>query len=248
MSIWSKIWDIPYHHEYIDGDSVMTNKEAYGIIFSPPRRSARNFMLDLFKALDKSNKQNTMPPIPTPQRVPVGFTTTLSTIKMDITTEALIITELASIPEKYRRPFNSTHEGFAVLKEEVDELWDEVKKNGSKERLRAEAVQVAAMAVRFIQELTSKTTDEQQKEWWESLCDGPVVKRPISQYGGTSTGADHYFTPYKYLFSDQQELDKATTNHFHLEENAHDLKTMGLYERSFKLTKALKAVSEFYAL
>ncbi len=24
-------------------------------------------------------------------------------------------------------PFNSYHEGFAVLKEEIDELWDEIK-------------------------------------------------------------------------------------------------------------------------
>lgn len=49
--------------------------------------------------------------------------------------------------------FNSAHEGFAVLKEEVDELWDEVKKNGSVRdyaKLRAEAVQIGAMAMRFI--------------------------------------------------------------------------------------------------
>lgn len=49
--------------------------------------------------------------------------------------------------------FNSAHEGFSVLKEEVDELWDEVKaKQGARDiaKLRKEAVQVAAMAVRFI--------------------------------------------------------------------------------------------------
>ena len=53
-------------------------------------------------------------------------------------------------------PFNSAHEGFAVLKEEVDELWDEVKKNRSKRckrLMRVEAMQVAAMAVRFMSEL-----------------------------------------------------------------------------------------------
>lgn len=46
-------------------------------------------------------------------------------------------------------PFNSTHEGYGVLLEEVDELWDEVKVN---ETLKAcgEATQVAAMAVRFM--------------------------------------------------------------------------------------------------
>lgn len=50
-------------------------------------------------------------------------------------------------------PFNSAHEGFAVLKEEVDELWDEVRaKQGARdiEAMRKEAVQVAAMALRFI--------------------------------------------------------------------------------------------------
>lgn len=49
--------------------------------------------------------------------------------------------------------FNSAHEGFAVLAEEVDELWDHVKaKQGARdvEAMRKEAVQVAAMALRFI--------------------------------------------------------------------------------------------------
>jgi hypothetical protein len=47
--------------------------------------------------------------------------------------------------------FNSAHEGFAVLKEEVDELWDEVKRRDKiPDHLRKEAVQVAAMALRFL--------------------------------------------------------------------------------------------------
>lgn len=52
--------------------------------------------------------------------------------------------------------FNSAHEGFAVLKEEVDELWDHVKTNQKKrdlEAMRKEAIQVAAMAVRFATEV-----------------------------------------------------------------------------------------------
>src|SRR5271168_4619720 len=50
-------------------------------------------------------------------------------------------------------PFNSAHEGFAVLKEEVDELWDQVKikqKNRDLDKMKSEAIQVAAMALRFI--------------------------------------------------------------------------------------------------
>lgn len=53
--------------------------------------------------------------------------------------------------------FNSAHEGYAVLLEEVEELWDEVKKSPKKRdiaRMREEAVQVAAMAVRFIHDCT----------------------------------------------------------------------------------------------
>ena len=49
-------------------------------------------------------------------------------------------------------PFNSAHEGYAVLKEEVDELWDDVKKN-RKWQARGEAIHVAAMAVRFLRDI-----------------------------------------------------------------------------------------------
>lgn len=59
--------------------------------------------------------------------------------------------ELMTAMEKFP-PMNSAHEGFAVLKEEVDELWDHVKaKQGSRDiaAMRKEAVQVAAMAIRF---------------------------------------------------------------------------------------------------
>ena len=50
-------------------------------------------------------------------------------------------------------PFASAHEGYSVLLEEVDELWDEIKKNGPTERVKAEAIQVAAMAVRLIHDV-----------------------------------------------------------------------------------------------
>jgi hypothetical protein len=54
--------------------------------------------------------------------------------------------------------FNSAHEGYAILLEEVDELWDEVKNNkhddGAKQR--KEAIQVAAMAIRFVLDISDK--------------------------------------------------------------------------------------------
>lgn len=48
---------------------------------------------------------------------------------------------------------NSAHEGYAVIAEEVDELWEHVKvKQGERNvpEMTYEAVQVAAMALRFI--------------------------------------------------------------------------------------------------
>jgi len=53
-------------------------------------------------------------------------------------------------------PFNSSHEGYAVIKEEMDELWDEVKKSRSmrsKQTMMAEAIQIGAMALRFIADI-----------------------------------------------------------------------------------------------
>jgi hypothetical protein len=54
--------------------------------------------------------------------------------------------------------FNSAHEGYAILLEEIDELWEEVKKKPhlrDKAKMEAEAIQVAAMAMRFIMEVTN---------------------------------------------------------------------------------------------
>lgn len=56
-------------------------------------------------------------------------------------------------------PFASPHEGYAILKEEVDELWDEVKKKPSLRSnmaLEKEAIQVAAMALRFLVDVCYK--------------------------------------------------------------------------------------------
>jgi uncharacterized protein YjaG (DUF416 family) len=55
--------------------------------------------------------------------------------------------------------FNSAHEGYAIILEELDELWDLVKVNPAKipfndreahkKKILEEAIQVAAMGMRF---------------------------------------------------------------------------------------------------
>lgn len=52
-------------------------------------------------------------------------------------------------------PFNTAHEAYAVILEEMDELWDEIKKQSkprterNKRAICKEAKQVAAMAIRL---------------------------------------------------------------------------------------------------
>lgn len=53
--------------------------------------------------------------------------------------------------------FNSLHEGYAVLMEEIDELWEEIKhRNTDLLAIREEAIQVAAMALKMVMFIDSK--------------------------------------------------------------------------------------------
>ena len=68
--------------------------------------------------------------------------------------------ELARAELKFP-PFNSYHEGYAIIKEEVDELWGEVKdKRRKRDNLYYEATQVAAMAIRFMKLVREKETTQ----------------------------------------------------------------------------------------
>jgi hypothetical protein len=66
----------------------------------------------------------------------------------------LVELELWAACDKFK-PMNSAHEGFAILKEEVDELWDDIKANNLA-GAKAEAKQVAAMAVRFMMDVCTR--------------------------------------------------------------------------------------------
>ena len=63
--------------------------------------------------------------------------------------------ELARAMELHK-PFNSAHEAYAVILEELDEFWEEVRKrreSRSELAMRSELVQIAAMAMRTIIDL-----------------------------------------------------------------------------------------------
>lgn len=67
-----------------------------------------------------------------------------------------VVEELVSACEKWP-PMNSAHEGFAVIQEEFNkELWEHVCTRQDKrdlEAMRKEALQVAAMAIRFVHDV-----------------------------------------------------------------------------------------------
>lgn len=78
--------------------------------------------------------------------------------------------------------FRSAHEGYAVILEELDELWEEVKGvkgERSHRRMREEAIQVAAMAVRFIMDVTDiqrRDVTESESARWAGLVP-PATQR-----------------------------------------------------------------------
>lgn len=67
-----------------------------------------------------------------------------------------VMIELQRARYKHPGKQHSAHEGYAVLLEEVDEVWDEVKKNSKRrdrKKMYEELVQVAAMAQRMAEDL-----------------------------------------------------------------------------------------------
>lgn len=66
---------------------------------------------------------------------------------------ALIDAELERATTRFDS-FHSSHEGWAVIREEVDELWEHVKANtGTEREAMLEALQIATMALRYVYDL-----------------------------------------------------------------------------------------------
>ena len=67
-----------------------------------------------------------------------------------------VVDELMMLKSKVDDP-NSPHHGYALLLEEMDELWEEIRKKNQfrdLEAMREEAMQIAALAIRFMVDLT----------------------------------------------------------------------------------------------
>lgn len=62
-----------------------------------------------------------------------------------------IETEYRNARTKFE-PLHSAHEGYAVIKEELEELWEDVKVDNL-ESAKKEAIQIGAMALAFLVEI-----------------------------------------------------------------------------------------------
>jgi NTP pyrophosphatase (non-canonical NTP hydrolase) len=62
-----------------------------------------------------------------------------------------VICELERAYAKHGKASWTRHEFYGILKEEVDELWEAIKKDQPPKRVRAEAIQVAAMVFRYLE-------------------------------------------------------------------------------------------------
>lgn len=73
-------------------------------------------------------------------------------LEMDRVSSSVLL-ELDKAMTKHKG-MNSSHEAYAVLLEEMDEFWDEVKKQvPDKKNMRKELLQISAMAQRAILDL-----------------------------------------------------------------------------------------------
>jgi NTP pyrophosphatase (non-canonical NTP hydrolase) len=62
-----------------------------------------------------------------------------------------ITCELDRAYSKHGREQWGRHEFYAILKEEVDELWDAIKTDAPQGEVRKEAIQVASMVFRYLE-------------------------------------------------------------------------------------------------
>ena len=81
----------------------------------------------------------------------------------------LVREELRRAMEKFG-PFHSPHEGYAIIKEELEETWDEIKANNLHSSCD-EAIQVAAMAMRYLFDLMPDDFDTDYRDIGKNFKD-----------------------------------------------------------------------------
>ena len=75
----------------------------------------------------------------------------------EVTDELRRLKALCDDPDHPFDKLQSVHQGYGLLLEELDELWDEIKKKNdlrNTKAMREEAKQLAALAIRFMTDLT----------------------------------------------------------------------------------------------
>ena len=108
-----------------------------------------------------------------------------------------VSTEILRATRKFGK-FNSAHEGYAVLLEEVEELWDEIKdKKRSQYKMKTEAIQVAAMAIRIILDcfpILDKDGLTDTEEYPYDISHTTIIDEPIEKMSKCpQCGAMHNF-------------------------------------------------------
>lgn len=84
--------------------------------------------------------------------------------------EGLAEALLSEILGEYKRarkefsPFNSRHEGYGVILEELDEAWDSIKTNQLNAVLESEMIQIGAMVLAFLLEVIYDSSEETKNE------------------------------------------------------------------------------------
>jgi NTP pyrophosphatase (non-canonical NTP hydrolase) len=76
---------------------------------------------------------------------------------VEVIEELVRLKKLVDDPDHPFENLYSPHHGWALLHEEMDELWEEIRKKNKdrdKDAMREEAMQIAALAIRFMTDLT----------------------------------------------------------------------------------------------
>lgn len=128
-----------------DDDRELPSSEVYASYHNGLQSNQDALLLALAGLAD----QPEAPPPPARKDEPIPPVELIGKFLSDVSAE------VARATSKYP-PFNSAHEGYAVLLEEVDELWTEVKRKQIERdphALITESLHVAAMATRFAVEI-----------------------------------------------------------------------------------------------